>query len=76
MALFTYVDDPLIGPRLRSAGITDDDLVRYLVSRANGASKHDAFARLLQGKDLPNIADLAIIRRLLEEMPIPSGQSG
>jgi hypothetical protein len=41
MAIFKCIDDPTTGPRLRTIGITDDDLVKYIVDRSNELGSDD-----------------------------------
>ena len=50
MAIFKALDDPGRGARLKALGITDDDLVHYIIARAKGASKDAALKQLLDGK--------------------------
>jgi len=53
MAIFKCIDDSTTGPRLRTIGITDDDLVKYIVDRSNEPASDDyALRELLRGKNL------------------------
>jgi hypothetical protein len=48
MAIFRCFDDPEDGPFLKVLGITDEDLVKYIIDRTRG-SKEDALAQLVKG---------------------------
>jgi hypothetical protein len=67
MAIFRCFDDPEDGPFLKVHGITDDDLVKYIIDRTSG-SKEDALARLVKGR-VRGQADVDHVRKVVEQFP-------
>jgi hypothetical protein len=70
MAIFKCIDDPETGPRLKAIGITDVDLARYIVSRANGLDQNSALFNLMQGSG-PDLTEAQFVLSIVEEFPIP-----
>jgi|HubBroStandDraft_6_1064221.scaffolds.fasta_scaffold1367768_2 hypothetical protein len=71
MSIFKCLEDPKDGPFLKVHGITDEHLVKYIVSRANGASAEEAFASLSKGR-FATTHDADYLRRIVEQFPIPT----
>jgi predicted HAD superfamily phosphohydrolase len=71
MAIFKCFDDPKVGPFLTVHGITDDDLIRYIVARANGTSAQQALDSLVKGR-FATQGDVDYMRRIVEQFPIPT----
>ena len=67
MAIFRCFDDPEDGPFLKVLGITDEDLVKYIIDRTRG-SKEDALAQLVKGRALGQ-ADVDHVRKVIEQFP-------
>jgi hypothetical protein len=67
--IFRCFDDPVDGPFLTALGLTDDDLVRYIVERANGSSEQDALDRLVEGRILGQ-TDAEHVRSIVEKFQI------
>lgn len=70
MSIFKCFDDPKDGPFLKVHGIADGELIKYIVARANGASKEQALASLTKGRVVSQ-ADADYIGRIVEQFPIP-----
>ena len=67
-AIFDCLNNTETGPRLARLGITDDKLVRYIISRANNVSR-DAALILLTGRGLSE-DDLNFVREIVEQFPL------
>jgi len=67
--MFSFFDDPEVGPRLRGIGITDDDIVCYIVNRARGATPNNALATMLSPYD-PELREADFVRSVVEQIPI------
>lgn len=68
--IFACLDDPKTGPRLQAMGITDDDLVKYIVRRFEGFAHYDALAQLLLVHDT-NMREADYVGAIVEKFPIP-----
>jgi hypothetical protein len=67
--MFTCLDDPVTGPRLRQSGITEDKLIRYILARAQGIDAADALFTLMDGD--PDRQDAQFVSSIVEQFPIP-----
>jgi hypothetical protein len=65
--IFRCFDDPDDGPLLKVLGITDEDLVNYIIDRAIG-SKEDALDRLVRDR-VRGQADVDHVRKIVEQFP-------
>lgn len=71
MAIFRVLDDTETGPRLKSLGITDEDLISYIVARGRGrARQDDAFKALLRRKALGSKEESDFVRSIVESLPV------
>ena len=50
--------------------ITDDDVIKYIVSVANGQAKQAALLQLAADKVISDPADLAFIKAVLGKFPL------
>jgi hypothetical protein len=70
VAIFSCIEVPEDGRFLKGLGITDADLVKYVVERANGSLQGDAFNSLVENRVLGQ-ANLERVRRIVKQFPIP-----
>jgi hypothetical protein len=66
MAIFRALDD---NPRLVALGLSDADLIRYVVNRSNKMPEQEALRALVHGKNCTP-ADTEFIRQIVEQFPI------
>jgi hypothetical protein len=68
MSIFTCLNDPDTGPRMRAAGVTEAGLVRYILDRAKGIGEHEALFKLLHAEN-PKMQDAEFVEEIV---PIPT----
>ena len=74
LAIYRALDDPATGRHLKRLGISDDDLVQYIVARARGASPEVALDALLKSKNIERDDEAGFVRRIIESLPINNTQ--
>jgi hypothetical protein len=67
-SIFAFMDDPAIAARFRQIGITENDLVKYALGRADPQISDTALEYLLRNKNLRH-GDEDYVRSVVEQLP-------